>query len=110
MASDEYVCSGWACVDCLILLANGENPTDITEDELSAWHADITAKNAGYNVTLGMIREDHACTEDFGGMTAGEAGGECECETRSFSSSECDHCGSSLAGERHAIAFFKILD
>lgn len=144
MPSDEYVCSGWACTDCLILLANGENPTDMTEEEISAWHAKIETRNASYNVTLGMRREEHACAYNFtvtspdktthhyrassfadateqhayqtSGFlsehelrTVGEDGGECNCETRTFSSSPCDYCGSNLGGERHAISFFKIL-
>jgi len=108
MPSNKYVCGGWACTDCLILLANGEDPVDsMTEAEISAWHKDIRRKNRYRDVTLGLAREEHACTADFGGMTAGEAGGECDCETRTFSSMSCDHCGSTLAGERHAISFFK---
>jgi hypothetical protein len=65
MPSDEYVCSGWACVDCLVLLANGDNPPDWTEAEISAWHDEIDQRNVGYNVTLGLIREEHECARNF---------------------------------------------
>lgn len=106
--TDEYVCSGWACQDCLILLANGEAPPEMTETEVKAWQAEIDRRNAGYNLTLGMVREEHSCTADFGGQTAGEAGSECDCETQSFSWSACDVCGSNLGGSRHAVSFWKI--
>ena len=71
MPADTYVCGGWACTDCLILLANGENPPGWTDDEISAWHADIARRNAGYNVTLGKIREDHACATNYTVTTYG---------------------------------------
>jgi hypothetical protein len=107
--TDEYICTGWACTDCMILLANGEDPAGhMTEDEISAWHAEIDHRNAGYNLTLGMLAEDHDCLDDFGGMTAAEADQECDCETHSFSWSACDVCGSALGGERHAVSFWKI--
>jgi hypothetical protein len=165
MASDEYVSCGWACVDCLILLANGEDPVGtMSEEEISEWHADIDAVTAGLRVTLGLTREEHECATNFtvravgykapdngpswppspvryvyeyraaseqdardlfywdaenGAKivrvtehelrTAGDDGNECECERRTFSSLSCDHCDSRLAGERHAISFWKIL-
>ena len=72
MPADTYVCGGWACTDCLILLANGEDPIGhMTEEEISAWHADIARRNAGYEVTLGKIREDHACAANFTVTTYG---------------------------------------
>lgn len=106
--TDEYVCNGWACVDCLILLANGENPTDKTQDEVAEWHAEIARRNDGYNITLGLAASEHACTADFGGRTAGEVGADCDCETNTFSWSACDVCGSNLGGVRHAVSFWKI--
>lgn len=33
---------------------------------------------------------------------------ECDCETNTFSTSQCEGCGSHLAGERHAMTLFKI--
>lgn len=108
---DEYASDGWCCVDCLILLANGEDPVGtMSEDEIAAWHADIDRITAGYNLTLGMLREQHSCTADFNGQTAGEVGRDCDCETITFSRSPCDVCGSGLAGERHAVAFWKITE
>lgn len=97
--SDEYTCSGWACTDCTILLANGEAPADMSEDQVTAREDQIDARNAGYTITLGMLREEHSCdgTSD-----------ECDCEVTSFSWSPCDVCGSNLGGERHAVSFWKI--
>jgi len=108
MATDEYTCSGWACTDCLFLLANGETPADWSAAHVTAWQAEIDTRNAGYRITLGLLRSEHSCTDDFDGQTAGEAGSECDCETESFSWSACDVCGSNLGGERHAVSFWKI--
>jgi hypothetical protein len=105
--NDEYAGKGWCCVDCLMELANGESPVDLSEDELAARLAGIEARNAGYRLTLGLCREDHPC-RDENGQTAAYLGGECECETDTFSWCACDVCGSNLGGERHAVTFWKI--
>jgi hypothetical protein len=148
---DTYTCSGWACTDCLMLLANGEAPPDLGEAETAEWLAGIDARNAGYDITLGMPREDHECASNYtvtaADGTTGEyradsksdardqfgsghgfrghgpyhavphdleteqdRGGECECETKTFSWSPCDVCDSNLGGARHAVSFFKITD
>lgn len=100
----EFVCSGWCCVDCLFLLANGDTPTEMSEAETLTWLADIELRNAGHDITLGMLTEDHndTCPRKLGDRDA-----ECDCETITFSTSPCDVCGSNLHGERHAVAFFK---
>jgi hypothetical protein len=107
--TDEYTCSGWACTDCLILLANGEVPADLSESEAAAWQEQISERNDGYNLTLGMLREEHSC-RDSEGRTASDLGGECDCEVNSFSWSPCDVCAAHMGGERHAVSFWKILD
>jgi len=43
-------------------------------------------------------------------QTQGDLGGDCDCETDTFSTSQCDVCGTYDAGERHAVSFWKILD
>ena len=105
--TDTYVCSGWACSDCLSELANGESPADLSADGIAERNAMISARNAGYDITLGLLREDHTCLNSDG-QTAGDLGGECDCEVNTFSWSPCDVCGSNLGGERHAVSFFKI--
>lgn len=105
---DTYVCSGWACTDCLVLLANGEDPADtMTQLEINDWHREIDRRNAGYEITLGMLREDHSC-QDENGNTASDNGDECNCEVKTFSWSACHVCGSNLGGERHAVSWFKL--
>ena len=97
--TDQFTCTGWACVDCLILLANGDVPAEMTADEITEWQSRIDASTDGFNVTLGMLRDSHECPEGTD---------ECECETRTFSWSACDVCGSNLGGERHAVSFWRI--
>jgi hypothetical protein len=46
IGGDEYASSGWACVDCLMLLANGEVPGDWTEDAVAEWLARIEQTTA----------------------------------------------------------------
>ena len=105
--TDEYTCNGWCCTDCVMELANGESPADLSEEELAARQANIDARNAGYNITLGLLSSEHSCADEDG-QTAADRGGECDCETNTFSWSACDVCGSNLGGERHAVSFWKI--
>lgn len=62
---DTYVCSGWCCIDCLMLLANGETPPDMDESETAEYLARVAQHTAGLDVTLGMLREDHECASNF---------------------------------------------
>lgn len=99
------VCSGWCCTDCLFFIAYGQTPADWSEAEVNEFVARIDARNPAGSVTLGMGRESHDCVNNAG-ETAGDLGGECECETQTFSWSSCDVCGSHLGGERHAVTFW----
>jgi hypothetical protein len=93
-----YVCSGWACTDCLIMLANGDEPSDMnSQEQIDLWRKHFDATRSEYHVTLGMLREDHSCPDGTE---------ECGCEVIPFSGSKCDVCGTRLAGERHAVSFF----
>lgn len=94
--------NGWACTDCMILLANGEEPPERTEDELRAWHAAITRCTEGTTVTIGrMLGEDGCECPDTSSVDHWEG-----CERLAFTWSSCDHCGSTLGGERHAVTFW----
>lgn len=100
---DTYVCSGYACSDCVQLIANGESPVDISQADSEAWLTSVSERNDGYQVTLGMPVEEHneTCTEtdrDYG----------CDCETVSFTWSSCDVCGGNQGGSRDAVSFFKV--
>ena len=98
------ISSDWCCVDCLFWLANGEAPGD-TADEKTAWIAAFNERNADVEITLGLPRAEHDCLDN--GETAGDRGGECDCETKTFSWSPCDTCGSNLGGQRDAVTFWK---
>jgi hypothetical protein len=97
--------SGWVCVDCLFLLANGETNPEWSEAETAEFLARFAERNPAGSVTLGLGREEHDC-RDSNGETEGDRGGECECERNSFSWSPCDTCGSSLGGQRDAVTFW----
>lgn len=91
--------NGWACTDCTMLIANGETPPEMTEAETAAWLNEIDRRMDGTTtVTLGrMLGEDgcehrQLCEEHMD-----------QCERDEFSWAQCDYCGSTLGGERHAI-------
>lgn len=62
---DEYLCNGWCCVDCLMLLANGETPTEMDEAETAGYLARVARHTEGCNTVLGMPREDHDCKSNW---------------------------------------------
>jgi len=62
---DEYLCAGWCCTDCLMMLANGDEPEDWTYAELEVWRTDIAHYTEGYNVVLGMFATDHDCKSNW---------------------------------------------
>ena len=57
--------SGWCCTDCLFLLANGDTPARMNEEETAEYLARVERYCAGTEVTLGMFREDHPCRVNF---------------------------------------------
>lgn len=57
--------SGWCCTDCLFLLANGDTPAEMNEEETAEYLARVEHYTAGTEVTLGMFREDHPCRVNF---------------------------------------------
>lgn len=95
--------TGWACGDCIHLFANGETPTEMSEDETATWLGEIDSRCAGSHVVLGGEHDGCVNVDDDGGWLGV---GDCECETQSFSWSQCDTCGSRLGGSRHAVTYF----
>lgn len=71
--------SGWCCSDCIILIANGDTPPEMSEDDTAAWLAAIEKRSDGLPWVSGDGHED-------------------------FSSRSCDVCGSQDAGERFAVS------
>jgi hypothetical protein len=95
--------NGWCCVDCLMLLANGETPTEMSETETAEYLARVAQHTGERDVTLGrMLGEDGCECEDWDCDTHHEG-----CEQNTFSSSPCDVCGSHLGGSRDAVTFWK---
>lgn len=90
----------WVCVDCLMMAANDEAPTDPQEGQPEPW----AIENAT-DVTMGLIGTEHECTEKGTEWAHGVAD-DCDCETREFSWSPCDACGSTLGGSRHAFTWW----
>lgn len=88
----------WVCVDCIHVHANGECAEGADREPLALLD--------GMDVTMGLMREEHACTDEQG-RTAHDRGEECECETTDFSWTSCDGCGSTLGGERHAMTVWE---
>lgn len=88
----------WVCTDCLMVLANGETGGEPDQPPLQLLD--------GLEVTLGMVREEHDCT-DAEGRTAHDRGEECECERTEFSWSPCEGCGSRLGGSRDAATVWR---
>lgn len=90
----------WVCGDCLFMLAYGEAPSDMTEDELAGYQAQYDAAVAGVDITVGMFAEYHECTDESGKIVD-----DCECDKQTFSNSPCAICRGN-AGERHAVTFW----
>jgi len=80
------------CTDCLMMLANGEGPTEPTDHE-------PLALVAGDEITLGILAEEHneGCVRSYD---------QCECENLGFSMESCEGCGSPLGGDRYAATLW----
>jgi len=87
----------WVCIDCTMHHANGECIS--CHDDHGHDKEPLSAIEAPYSATAGMLREEHAegCEPDD----------ECDCEVNTFSRSQCEGCGSRLHGERHAMTLWK---
>lgn len=125
----------WVCQCCMLSHANGECCPDDTHGGDSI--EPLSAVESGFHVAMGMVRDEHAdecavkctCTHDdecaehpaIDQVTGDPRDSqhhdpsdhahpidyECDCETDTFSTSQCDGCGSYLHGERHAMTLFK---
>lgn len=94
--------TGWICTDCLMLLANGETPPEMSEEETAEYLARVEEDDC--ETTLGLLWEEHeeGCTN----RDASEWVEECYCDEQTFSWSACDMCRSGLGGARHAVTFW----
>jgi hypothetical protein len=97
MAIGTIIRTLWVCQCCLFAReGDGDGCDGNGGCAGDPWRL-LTEAGPGYSVTAGMLREEHECPEDAD---------ECDCETRSFSWSPCDGCGSPLGGARYAYAFW----
>lgn len=79
---DDGRVEGRCCTDCTMLIANGETPNDWDAEETDKWLAAIGARWDGWHVAIG---DEHG-----------------------FSWHGCDHCGSTLGGDRHDFTAWPI--
>ena len=80
----------WVCSDCLMFIANGDLP-DCADDETAK------AVVAGVESEPGHWVAGGECEEHQDHNHCAESG----CDSRDFSWSDCECCGSSLGGSRH---------
>lgn len=100
--NDKFVCTIWVCQDCMFVHANGETGNESPDRE--PWEYLFDREPDGSSVTMGLTREEHECgwqdDEDS------ECWQECECADTEFSWSQCQGCGSTLGGSRHAFSLW----
>ena len=93
----------WVCQDCMLHCANGECGGCHNDDG----HDKKPLSEIGSSLYLdaGMVWSEH--DEDCQNRIEGDWRVECDCEMNTFSTSQCEGCGSYLYGERHAMTLFK---
>jgi hypothetical protein len=102
---DRIVGNIWVCQCCMLVHANGECCADDNHggDGIEPWRV---IDGTDYTVTMGLLYEEHDEDCEVFKLRRWPDDYECECERNSFSSSQCDGCGSWLAGERHAFTLW----
>ena len=86
------------CVDCMMVLANGESTYSDDESE-RVHHAGMAEQLGDYDVTLGRLTPNDVCE-------GSEHDSDCVCDQLGFSWSLCDGCGSKLGGDRYAATLW----
>jgi hypothetical protein len=103
----------WVCQDCMLHHANGECGS-CYDDDRGHDREPLSAIGDGFHVAMGMTLSEHAegCLWRELATRSPRTGDpaldnyECDCETNSYSTSQCEGCGSYLHGERHAMTLF----
>ena len=107
MTKTQDTSTGWCCIDCLMILANGEDNPEWSEAEAHQHHENMARQCGDLEVTLGLMASEHDTPcGSFDSPEGDFLGGECSCEQREFSWSSCDTCGSTLGGSRDAVTFW----
>lgn len=100
MSNEQATVPQWVCGHCFIHLVNGDCTEHDTCTPGSGDENDPMHLFDGMGVTPGMPWEYHS---DECNAAASEGRDECDCETNTFSWSQCDGCGSSYGGVRYAV-------
>lgn len=97
---------GWACIDCMQLICNGETPPEMSEEETAAYLEAVEAGQEGCEapyVTPGRKLGDDECECDDWDADEHRYG----CEELEFTWSRCDVCRRpGQAGHRDAVTFW----
>jgi hypothetical protein len=104
----------WVCQDCLMHHANGECGS-CHDEEHGHDREPLSAIEAPFTVAMGMMLAEHAEGCLFRELASRKPrkgdpaidGYGCDCETDTYSTSQCEGCGSQYHGERHAMTLFK---
>lgn len=101
MSNEENYGTIWVCLCCMLSHANGE--CCASDDHGGDGCVPLSKVGAPYRVFAGMGWKEHSCIEHDEGACECELPDECDCETNTYSTSQCEGCGSYLHGERHAM-------
>lgn len=99
MSTTREINYSQCCSDCLVFIANGDTPPELSETETAAWLAEVTRRSEGVHVMCSSWPDVDWTDEDR------DRGADCE---GSFSWSQCDWCGSMLGGDRYPVAWWPI--
>jgi hypothetical protein len=90
----------WVCQCCMLSHANGECCAEPTHggDSREPW---ALLTDSRFDVTMGIMAEEHEYYCEYG------INGECDCDRDTFSTGQCEGCGSYLHGERFAFTLWR---
>lgn len=86
------------CVDCLMILANGECNYESEADRVKH-EAGMVKHLADDEVTLGRLTPNDICQ-------GSDHDNDCTCDQFGFRWGQCDGCGSVLGGDRYAATLW----
>lgn len=92
----------WVCMDCMLHQANGECGGCHKGHDKEP----LSSITDGFTVAMGMPSEEHAEDCETCIQARVPDNYECDCERNTFSTSQCEGCGSQLHGERYAMTLF----
>ena len=104
----------WVCESCMLHHANGECGCCHNECDHEGFEPlSLVKYSDGWEVFHGMRYSEHdeECENYFpedADTTQASGNIECDCEINTYSTSQCEGCGSYLHGERHAMTLYKI--